>query len=249
MDIFEHLREQTMAEFLTTQGTSSAIEGVIMNSDKWLILVSPYLQLSRNFLDRLRDADTHNVRTIILYKENKLSDTDGAQLRLLRNVELRSCDNLHAKCYMNEQCAVITSMNMYEFSEKNNREMGVLIRKTEDEKAYLDASREVQSTIHTSSPDSPATFKARGELVHPRLKQEKKSRSRLEAVLAGHCIRCGKPVSLNPDAPLCEECYSVWADWGNVDYPEEYCHVCGKSTSTTKAKPLCRKCYSAAKRA
>ena len=35
--------------------------------------------------------------------------------------------NLHAKCYLNENEALLTSMNLYEFSEKNNDEMGVLV--------------------------------------------------------------------------------------------------------------------------
>ena len=37
-------------------------------------------------------------------------------------------EKLHAKCYMNEDTAIITSMNLYEASEKN-RELGVLIQK------------------------------------------------------------------------------------------------------------------------
>ncbi len=33
--------------------------------------------------------------------------------------------NLHAKCYLNEKAAIITSMNLYDFSQVNNNEMGV----------------------------------------------------------------------------------------------------------------------------
>ena len=36
-------------------------------------------------------------------------------------------------------------MNMYEYSEKNNREMGVLIKTQDDTGVYKDAVREVQS--------------------------------------------------------------------------------------------------------
>ena len=37
------------------------------------------------------------------------------------------CEHLHAKCYMNEKAALLTSMNLYEFSQRNNEEMGILV--------------------------------------------------------------------------------------------------------------------------
>jgi hypothetical protein len=43
---------------------------------------------------------------------------------------------------------VITSMNLYEFSEKTNREMGVLV--TGDEEAYRAAVAEVKSIVAAS---------------------------------------------------------------------------------------------------
>lgn len=40
------------------------------------------------------------------------------------------CKNLHAKCYLNENEAIITSMNLYEFSQMNNNEMGIHLTKS-----------------------------------------------------------------------------------------------------------------------
>ena len=41
-------------------------------------------------------------------------------------------EHLHAKCYMNDSHALVTSMNLYEFSQVNNDEMGILVSAEDD---------------------------------------------------------------------------------------------------------------------
>ena len=60
------------------------------------------------------------------------------------------CKNLHAKCYMNEEMCIITSLNLYEFSQVNNNEMGILIQRGEDSQLYKDAYEEAQRIIRIS---------------------------------------------------------------------------------------------------
>ena len=50
-------------------------------------------------------------------------------------------ENLHAKCYLNENEALVTSMNLYEFSQQNNDEMGILVSKHDDPALYEDDSQ------------------------------------------------------------------------------------------------------------
>jgi len=47
---------------------------------------------------------------------------------------------------------IIASMNLYEFSQVNNREMGILIdtENEEDKKVYEDATKDIDSIIHNS---------------------------------------------------------------------------------------------------
>ena len=47
-------------------------------------------------------------------------------------MRLSFCTNLHAKCYLSETSALVTSMNLYEFSQVNNHEMGISLTKAED---------------------------------------------------------------------------------------------------------------------
>ena len=44
------------------------------------------------------------------------------------NIEIRHEKRLHAKYYANESSALITSMNLYSFSQDNNIEAGILTK-------------------------------------------------------------------------------------------------------------------------
>lgn len=139
-----------MAEFLTTNGTSHYIENIIIDANTELVLVSPYLQISKTFFERLKDASNRSVRIKIIYGKEDLRPNEKALIAELNGVELYYFENLHAKCYYNENSMVITSMNMYEFSEKNNREMGILIDSDSDAKLYQKATSEVKSILQSA---------------------------------------------------------------------------------------------------
>ena len=72
------------------------------------------------------------------------------QLRGLTYIRTSFCKNLHAKCYMNEEMCIITSLNLYEFSQVNNNEMGILIQRSDDGQLYKDAYEEAQRIIRIS---------------------------------------------------------------------------------------------------
>ena len=218
-----------MAEFLTTQGTVYHIENIITSANKRIILVSPYLQLSKTLFERLQDADRKNVRITLVYGKDELKSDERNKLKQLKNLSLRFFKNLHAKCFFNEEYMVITSMNMYEFSEKTNREMGVLISKENDSKVFRDAVREVESIVNASVEDNPARQKDNHHA--PKGKQP------------GYCIRCLRPITLNPEKPYCPDCYEVWVKWEDPNYEENFCHICGENATASMAKPLCRLCY------
>ncbi|MGB1207416.1 MAG: phospholipase D family protein [Chitinophagales bacterium] len=136
-----------MAKFLTTNGISLKIEDIIKGAKKKLILVSPYLQISKTFYERLKDATNKGVIIKIIYGKDNLNPNERKQLADLKILELYYFENLHAKCYFNETEMVITSMNMYEYSMKNNREMGVLINRMEDSELFNDTMEECKSIL------------------------------------------------------------------------------------------------------
>ena len=228
-----------MAKFLTTQGTSYHIERLITGSKKKLVLVSPYLQLSKTFIERLCDAGNRGVNIHIIYGKDELKSNEKQSLSLMPNLSLYYFHNLHAKCYLNESEMVITSMNMYEFSEKNNREMGVLILRKEDSEVYDDAILEIQSIIKSSEPKE--LFKNKNERREEYHQNNSVSKSVQD--LSGACIRCSIDIPLNPEKPFCYSCYETWASYNNPDYQENVCHGCGKDEATSMFYPLCIDCF------
>ena len=229
-----------MAEFLTTNGTSYHIENIIIGAKKTLNLVSPYLQLSKTFHERLKDASNRNVNIKIVYGKDELKPNEKNSLAELNNIELFYFENLHAKCYFNESEMVITSMNMYEFSEKNNREMGVYITLKNDMELYNKAVSETMSILQSS--EKIPLVKTKRNVVEWNINDEEKQK-KVTNMSRGYCIRCSKRISFDFNKPYCKDCYSSWSNWENYEYEEEVCHSCGEYVNTSMAKPLCRSCY------
>lgn len=231
-----------MAEFLTTMGTSSRIEEIMMNAKQELYLVSPFLQISKTFYERLKDASENGVKIKIVFGKDELKPNERNSLAEIRNLELFFFENLHAKCYFNEGKMVITSMNMYEFSEKNNREMGVLIDSNTDKELYENAKRETLSIIKSSETirlNKTERF-AKKEEYKTYMANPKKDYNQ---GYRGYCIRCGNRVPLDPSRPYCNDCYSVWSQFGNMFYEEERCHMCGEFDHSSMQQPLCYSCH------
>lgn len=139
-----------MAKFLTTVGNSFQIEQIILNAKENLTLVTPYLNISKNIISRLTDADIRNVQITLIYGKREFDISEKRKLESLKNLEIYFCENLHAKCFHNEDLLVITSMNLYEFSERNNREMGLLIERSSDSEIFSDTLKEIESIKNSS---------------------------------------------------------------------------------------------------
>jgi hypothetical protein len=226
-----------MAEFLTTSGTAHHVENIIIDAKDHLTLVSPYLKLSKTLFERLKDASGRGVKIKIIYGKDELKPNEKNSLAELKS-DLLFFENLHAKCYFNDNKMVITSMNMYEFSEKTNREMGVLIDKQTDRQLYEKAFAEVQSIIK-SAEIIPNTKVERKFAVN---EQKNPNKSNF-APAVGYCIRCEGRINFDPSKPYCPNCYSVWAEYGNKLYEESVCHCCGEFEVTTMEKPVCYSCF------
>ncbi len=140
-----------MAEFLTTTGNAHYLEQIILKATKELIIVSPYLKMNHIVFERLNDAQKRGVLITIIYGKSELNEIEERKLYSIENIEIYFNQHLHAKCYCNENMLIISSMNLYEFSEKNNREMGVFFTKDENLDIYKNATEEIHSIISAST--------------------------------------------------------------------------------------------------
>ena len=139
-----------MAKFLNTSATNFFLEELIKNAKERLILISPFLRLNDRIKELLEDKDRLKIDIRIVYGKSDLHPEEIKWIQKLDYVRLSFCKNLHAKCYMNESECIISSLNLYEFSQVNNNEMGILILKDDDAQVFKDAYEESQRIIRIS---------------------------------------------------------------------------------------------------
>lgn len=139
-----------MAKFLNTSATNYFLEEMIKEASDRLILISPFLKLNDRMKELLADKNRLKIDVRIVYGKSELQPQEIEWLRGLTYIRTSFCKNLHAKCYMNENMCIVTSLNLYEFSQVNNNEMGVLIQRSEDGQLYKDAYEEAQRIIRIS---------------------------------------------------------------------------------------------------
>ena len=147
---------------------------------------------------------------------------------------------------MNDSYALVTSMNLYEFSQVNNDEMGILVSAEDDPELYqaikddadlilrrsenvrLNVARidDISEPVQTAGETRPSG--AGGKTAQPE---------------PGFCLRCASEIPFDPVHPYCKSHYRSWAKYKNEEYEEKHCHACGEEHRTSMAKPLCLRCF------
>lgn len=139
-----------MAKFLNTSATNYYIEELIKGAKDRLILISPFLRLNDRIKELLEDKNRLKIDVRIVYGKSELQPEEVNWLKGLSYIRTSFCKNLHAKCYLNEEICIVTSLNLYEFSQVNNNEMGILVTRGDDSALYRDAYEEAQRIIRIS---------------------------------------------------------------------------------------------------
>jgi hypothetical protein len=241
-----------MTLFLNTTGVSYHLEEMMKGTKDRLILVSPYLQFADRIKEHLYNLNSRKCDIRIIYRENKLQIEDNNWLESQIGIRTSLCKNLHAKCYINENAAIITSMNLYAFSQLNNNEIGVFISKIEDEQLYNSTVEEVQRLLTISEEIRVSVKKVP---VEQKSKTSKAVDSQIQignkqkAKLSGYCIRTGVSIPFNIEKPLCYNAFKSWNIYGDPDYPEKFCHFSGEESDgkTSVSRPILKKNWTKAK--
>ena len=231
-----------MAKFLDTTGVSYHLQQLINRANERLVLISPFLKINERIKQSL-EINRMKIDIRVVYGKNDLQPEENNWLKSMQSIRSSFCKDLHAKCYLNEREAIITSMNLYEFSQVNNNEMGVYIDKETDAALYKDLYEEVQRLIRISDELIVTVEKA-----EPKKKQEVKSSVNAKNG-QGFCIRTGVPIAFNIEKPLSLEAYKKWNEYGDADYPEKFCHFSGEPSSgeTSLKQPILKKNWKKAK--
>ena len=121
-----------MAKFLTRNKVNSKLEDILENADLHLYLVSPFIK----FHDRIKEIlltkkKNPELEITLVYGKNEnkkhrsFGEEDFKFLYDFPNVIIKYERRLHAKYYANESGALLSSMNLYEYSQNNNIEFGI----------------------------------------------------------------------------------------------------------------------------
>ena len=244
-----------MAEFLRTNGISTSLEKIIEDEKGGqLLLISPYLQFSDPIKDELKRQDSRKRDIRVVFRENRLPPHESEWLAAT-NIRTSVWERLHAKCYMNNRYALITSMNLYAYSQQNNDEMGILVSAEDDTDLYkaiekeaqriLDLSTEIEIRVtRVEDSDNDISRDKKDAPVRSNLQRKPASDRRPIALPElGFCLRCGIEIPCAPERPYCDSHYRSWARFKNESYEEKHCHICGTEHDTSMAKPLCLSCF------
>lgn len=136
----------------------------------------------------LQDKDRLKIDVRIVYGKSELLPAEMEWLRSLTFVRTSFCKNLHAKCYINEELCIITSMNLYEFSQVNNNEMGILIRRSTDHELYRDAYEEAQRIIRISDEVRISVESVASEVTEPSTTAQSSSNEKVSSSKLGRIL-------------------------------------------------------------
>ena len=247
-------RGADVAKFLTTKACSSEIEEMVRQAGEIIWLISPYIKIDGRLKERLQARDRAGVDMRLVYGKKELRKRESEWLNSLDSLEIRYRANLHAKCYMNENEALITSLNLYEYSQINNDEWGILVSRTDDEELYQRIFEEAvhifENAVVEKEPvkhSQPAKARASGQkrAGRKKTKRSQKRAARRKPALpeTGVCIRKGEPIGFDLSKPYCDKCFKRWNRYKNREYPENKCHVCGQDWISDIDRPLCLDCY------
>ena len=241
-----------MAKFLNTTGVSYHLEELIKGTKDRLILISPYLQFTDRIKEHLSNLNIQKRDIRIVYRENKLQLEENNWLESQIGIRTSLCKNLHAKCYINENEAIITSMNLYEFSQQNNNEMGIYISKAQDIDLYnatleevqrlLTISEEIRVTVKKVTADTPPK-------TEKKIAEAKPLNTKTSEKPTGFCIRTGVPIPFNVEKPMSFDAFKFWSKYSDPNYSEKFCHFSGEPSNgeTSVSKPILKKNWKKAK--
>ncbi len=139
-----------MAKFLNTSAANYYLEEIIRLARDRLILITPVLKLNDRVKELLEDKHQRKIEVHLAFEKNELLPEEANWLRALSYIRTSFCRNLHAKCYLNEQFCIVSSLNLHELSHAKSNEIGVLISKEDDEELFQTLSDEADRILRIS---------------------------------------------------------------------------------------------------
>jgi hypothetical protein len=120
-------------QFIFNIDLVAGLENLIKNAKHKLLLVSPFIDLSKEIRVALNEHILkHDFELLVLFGKNedniyKSIKKDSFEfLKQFPNIEIRYNERLHAKFYQNDFDFILTSINLYDYSLAKNIEAGII---------------------------------------------------------------------------------------------------------------------------
>jgi hypothetical protein len=120
---------------------------LIKEAKEKIVLVSYNFKVNQQIQERLKTKSRIGTLSeiVIVYGRKDLKQTEVEWMKEIQDLKIYEKSNLHAKCYLNEERAIICSMNLYDYSQQTNIEMGILITRDQDSEAYKQLIEEINN--------------------------------------------------------------------------------------------------------
>lgn len=135
------------AEFLSSVGNSYQIDRLISEATGEIVFFSPVLKLHESILLGFNQADQRNVRITLLFGKERNQIRGQRWFKEFKNLRILYHDKLNSCIYRNEKELVISSMGLSDLSSGVYSDMGVLITKLRNRKAFEDGIYEQELLI------------------------------------------------------------------------------------------------------
>jgi hypothetical protein len=156
------------AEFLSTVGVAYQIDRLISEAAGEIIFFCPDLKLHESIILRLQQADHRNVRVTLLYGKERNQIRGQRWYKDFRNLRILYHDKLNSSVYRNEKELIVTSLGLNDISPGINQDMGVLITKLRNRKAFEDGIYEQELLVEQAEEVfAGANFEKQVELSNP----------------------------------------------------------------------------------
>lgn len=126
------------AEFLSSVGNSYQIDRLLSEATNEIVFFSPVLKLHESILLRFNQADQRNVRITLLYGNERNQIRGQRWYKEFRNLRILYHDKLNSCIYRNDKELIFSSMGLSDLSSSVHSDMGILITKLRDRKAFED---------------------------------------------------------------------------------------------------------------
>lgn len=255
-----------MGKFLRVEEVNVELVNIFEQAKEQIIIISPFIKLHPRIKNSLKKhLENPKVKITVVFgknEENKSKSFRKEEFEFFKkfpNIKIKYESGLHAKYYANETSGLLSSMNLYEYSQNNNIEFGILTTSsllssvTNIGNALdKDASKYFRSVIENSMTKFErvprfnqkamglTTKYSHSEIVEDKLSSEfnTNTASRKKSIFqpkskpsrAGYCIRTGVEIPFNPKRPFSNKAFESWNKFKDENYSEKYCHFSGEKS-------------------